>query len=256
MRFASKVLGLFLASLSLMSYADGKVQWGYEGKIAPEHWGDLSPKFAVCKYGQVQSPINIPTAQATKASAKIKPEYKPSKALIVNNGHTIQVNLPDGGEAHIGDTNFRILQFHLHTPSEEKVDGKGYPLNAHLVHLNPGDSPDDNESGKIAVIGLFFKEGQENPTLKTVLDNMPVKAGKVVLPTALDLNAILPKDLSYYSYEGSLTTPDCSEDGVNFYILKTPVEMSAAQLGQFQKIFPMNARPVMPLNGRKITEGD
>lgn len=250
-----KILGFFLAVLPLLSNAEGKVHWGYEGKIGPEHWGDLSPSFSVCKYGQVQSPINIPTSQANKSSVTIKPDYHPSKALIVNNGHTIQVNLPDGGEAHIGDTNFKILQFHLHTPSEEKVDGKGYPLNAHLVHLNPGDSPDDNESGKIAVVGLFFKEGQENPTLKTVLDNMPATAGKLALPNKFDLGNLLPKDLAYYSYEGSLTTPDCSEDGVNFYILKTPVEISTAQLEQFQKIFPMNARPVMPLNGRKITEG-
>lgn len=256
MRNKSILAGFIFATLSLTCVASDKVKWGYEGNIGPEHWGDLSPLFSLCKTGELQAPINIPSASAKKTSEKIRLEYLASSAKIVNNGHTIQVNLNEGGQAYFGKTNYKILQFHMHTPSEEKIDGQGYPLNAHLVHINPGDSPDDSEDGKIAVIGLFFKEGNENPTLKPILDNMPTSAGNIDLPTKLDLTKLLPNDLAYYGYAGSLTTPGCSEDGVNFYILKTPVEMSTAQLNQFKSIFPMNARPVLPLNGRPIKEGD
>lgn len=254
MRITSKIFGLVLAISSVASYADGKVQWGYEGKVGPENWGDLNPDFAMCKTGQLQAPINIPSSQTSKTNAPIKLEYKISDAVIVNNGHTIQVNVPDGGDARFGETNFKIAQFHMHTPSEEKIDGKGYPLNAHFVHLNPRADASDNKAGKIAVIGLFFNVGAENAALKPIFDNMPAKEGETPLPGKLDLTKILPTNLSYYNYAGSLTTPGCSEDGVSFYILKTPVELSSAQLAQFQKIFPMNARPVMPLNGRKITD--
>lgn len=166
-----------------------------------------------------------------------------------------EYNGPDGGYASLSDDDFNILQFHMHAPGEETVDGKRYPFNAHLVHINPGDSENDTERGKLAVIGIFFQEGKENAALKPVFDVMPAKVGKVVMKDKFDVSKLLPKSLAYYSYSGSLTTPGCNE-GVTFYILKTPVEMSAAQLTQFKKIFPMNARPVMPLNGRKITEGN
>ncbi len=256
MKITRQILGLFLAVISCTIYAEKVIHWGYSGNIGPEHWGDLDPKFSMCKMGQVQSPIDIPTKLVSKKDSTIKTFYTPSKAVIVNNGHTIQVNLKDGGDVHFGKSVYELLQFHMHTPSEEKIDGKGYPLNAHMVHVGLDEEEHHGETGKIAVIGLFFKEGKENSTLKPILDHMPHKKGMYVLPTKFDLTPLLPSDLSHYSYAGSLTTPGCSEDGVHFYILKTPVEMSRAQLSQFHNIFPMNARPVMPLNGREITESD
>lgn len=244
-------------SLILMvgtAVADSKVKWGYEGNIGPANWGDLSPEFAMCKTGKVQAPIDISSKGLAKATAPIKTFYHDSKATVVNNGHTIQVDLPDGGYAFLSDDDFNIVQFHMHAPGEETVDSKRYPFNAHLVHINPGDSEGDSERGKLAVIGIFFQEGRENAALKPIFEVMPSKAGKVVMKEKFDASKLLPKSLAYYSYSGSLTTPGCNE-GVTFYILKTPVEMSATQLMQFKKIFPMNARPVMPLNGRKISEG-
>ena len=135
------------------------------------------------------------------------------------------------------------MQFHFHTPAEEKLAGKGYPLNAHLVHKSA--------DGKIAVIGVFFKIGAENPALKTIFLTMPFEEVSIPLQQHFDLGNLLPSTLSYYRYDGSLTMPPCSE-GVTFYILKTPLELSQRQLQAFQKLFPMNARPVMPVNGRMI----
>lgn len=104
------------------------------------------------------------------------------------------------------------------------------------------------------MIGIFFKGGVENTMLKEVFTNMPKKEGKVAIKGKFDPAGLLPKSLAYYSYACSLTTPPGSE-GVTFYILKSPVEMSKQQLGQFTKLYPMNARPTLPFNGRKITEG-
>jgi len=248
------LLAVSLTAVASLSFAQGSVKWGYDGNIGPANWGDLSPEFAMCKTGKVQAPIDISSKGLAKASAPVKTFYHNSKATVVNNGHTIQVDLPDGGYASLSDDDFNILQFHMHAPGEETVDGKRYPFNAHLVHINPGDNESDTERGKLAVIGIFFQEGKENAALKPIFDVMPAKAGKVVMKDKFDVSKLLPKSLAYYSYSGSLTTPGCNE-GVTFYILKTPVEMSAAQLAQFKKIFPMNARPVMPLNGRKVAEG-
>ena len=247
----------FLAvSMSLClgtAFAKDNVNWGYEGKIGPEYWGDLSPSFLECKIGKVQAPIDIPTKQAKPQDSKIQTFYKSSRAKVINNGHSIQINLPNAGFAELDGEDYALLQIHFHTPGEEKVDGKIYPFNAHLVHFNPGDSEYDTEAGKLAVIGVFFKEGKENPGLAKIFANLPAQKSKVPYKGEFDVRSILPRDMSFYGYEGSLTTPGCAE-GVRFYILKNPVEMSKAQLEQFKKLYPMNARPVQPINGRPIIE--
>lgn len=240
-------VAIFFSLLSGVTYAQGNVKWGYEGNIGPAHWGELSKEFATCKTGQVQAPIDIPSNAASTASAPIATSYSASAGEIVNNGHTIQVNLPNAGSAKLGAADYKFLQFHLHTPAEEKIDGMGFPFNAHLVH--------QSADGKLAVIGIFFKEGGENAALKPIFAAMPSAEGKVSLAANFSLNALFPPSLAYYNYSGSLTTPGCNE-GVSFFILKTPVEMSSAQLTQFKNIFPMNARPIMPLNGRTITESN
>ena len=239
------IFSLVFLAAPFLALAGDDAHWGYQGKNGPDNWGNLNQEFATCKLGQLQAPIDIPTKSNSKVSAPIKTNYKASGGEIINNGHTIQVVLPEAGYAKLSGLNFQFLQMHFHTPSEERVDGKSYPLNAHLVHKSA--------DAKLAVIGLFFKEGAENPVLKEVFSQMPGSEGKVVIKGKIDLTTLLPKTLAYYSYAGSLTTPPCSE-GVTFYIVKTPVELSSAQLEQFKKLYPMNARPTFPLNGRKINE--
>jgi len=247
MRKNKLALALLFSFVAGSALAADKVNWSYEGSTGPAHWGELSQEFAVCKTGQMQAPIDIPAKTAATVTTPIATSYKASPGEIVNNGHTIQINLADAGTAKLGGVDYKFLQFHMHTPAEEKVDGVGYPFNAHLVH--------QSADGKLAVIGVFFKDGKDSAALKPVFADMPAAEGKTPLKANYDLNTLLPTSLAYYNYSGSLTTPGCGE-GVSFYILKTPVEMSAAQLSQFKKIFPMNARPVMPLNGRPVTQGN
>jgi len=213
--------------------------WAYAGEMNPSNWGK---EFPTCGIGKAQSPIDIkgPFAKATQA---IKPDYKEGTLKIVNNGHTIQVNVDPGSKLMIDNESFDLLQFHFHRPSEEKVNGKPMAMVAHFVHKN--------QAGKLAVVGVLLNEGAENAALKTIWANAPKSEGpEVVVPNAkFNPAALVPKSLNYYSFEGSLTTPPCTE-GVTFYILKNPTVLSKEQVQAFP--FKANARPVQPLNGRKI----
>ncbi len=224
---------------------DGKahdVHWGYEGDNGPEHWGD---NFPVCGKGKKQSPLNI-VGPFEKSKDSLTVDYKEGPLKIINNGHTIQVNFEPGSTLTIGKESFDLLQFHFHRPSEEQVDGKNAAMVAHFVHKS--------KDGKLAVIGVLLNEGKESAAIKTLWANLPPKEGEEYMPAKVAFNpgSMLPKELGFYNYEGSLTTPPCTE-GVQFYILKAPVELSKAQVAKFP--FKLNARPVQSLNGRKITTG-
>jgi carbonic anhydrase len=243
--------GLLFASMLAMSAGVDAAEnhgshWGYTGKTGASYWGDLSQEFAGCKLGKEQSPIDIPSKAAERgASGPIRTRYKASAGELVNNGNTIQVNLADGGAIETSAGTFKLLQFHFHTPSEDKIDGKSFPMVAHLVHTN--------DAGNLAVVAVLLKQGKENPVLKDIFNMLPAREGKSDLNARFDATTLLPGAQGYYTFKGSLTTPPCSE-GVTWYVFKTPVDVSAAQIAAFQKIFSLNARPVQPLNGRKVVE--
>jgi len=218
------------------------VQWGYEGDKGPEHWGDAFP---VCGKGKKQSPLNI-IGPFEKSKETLSVDYKEGPLKMLNNGHTIQVNIEPGSSLTIGKESFELLQFHFHRPSEEQVDGKNASMVAHFVHKS--------KEGKLAVIGVMLNEGKDSAAIKTLWANLPPKEGEEFLPAKVTFNpaSMLPKDMGFYNYEGSLTTPPCTE-GVQFYILKSPVDISKQQLAKFP--FKLNARPVQALNGRKIAAG-
>ena len=244
MKLRTPVLAAILLATSCLSYAAGQTHWEYEGHGGTEHWGDLDPAFTTCKTGKEQSPINITTA---KKSADLKPiafAYTPSAAEVVNNGHTIQVNLTNGGSIKLGQDEFKLLQFHFHTPSEEQIDGKSFPLVAHLVHKSA--------DGQLAVVAVLFTLGKENAALKNVFNTIPAQGG-TSKPLAGNFNAsdLLPQDQAYYAFKGSLTTPPCSE-GVRWQVLKQTQDISVEQFAAFKGPYPLNARPVQPLHGRKV----
>ena len=218
------------------------VHWGYEGDNGPEHWGN---NFPVCGTGKKQSPLNI-IGPFEKSKDMLSVDYKEGPLKMLNNGHTIQVNVEPGSTLTINKESYDLLQFHFHRPSEEQVDGKNASMVAHFVHKS--------KDGKLAVIGVLLNEGKDNAAIKTLWANLPPKEGEEFLPEKVSFNPgnMLPKELGFYNYEGSLTTPPCTE-GVQFYILKKPMDMSKDQVGKFP--YKLNARPVQSLNGRKINAG-
>ncbi|WP_319422921.1 carbonic anhydrase [Pleurocapsa sp. FMAR1] len=227
-----------------LSLADeNKPDWEYGGSNNPTHWSELSSEFKSCELGSNQSPINITTTQKGKAAA-IEFDYHPSTVEVINNGHTIQANYEPGSTVKIDGQVYDLLQFHFHTPSEHEIEGKSAAMELHFVHKN--------KAGKLAVVGVMMDAGAENPLIASVWDDIPTdnkaeKGNKITLDAA----KLLPKDKTFVSYSGSLTTPPCSEQ-VSWNILSKPIEVSSEQIETFESIYSYNARPIQPLNGRSV----
>jgi len=145
----------------------------------------------------------------------------------------------------IGDDRHVLQQFHFHTPSEHTVDGGSYPLEVQFVHKTAG--------GKLAVVGLLFEEGAENPALTPFWSRMPKSPGPPVDlgRGGVDIRNLLPARFDVYRYAGSLTTPPSSE-GVHWLVLKQHATASTAQIEAFRALMRHDNRPTPALNGRAI----
>jgi carbonic anhydrase len=240
------VLAVFTLFQMAALAADSNDQWGYQGKNGPAVWGRLQGSYARCGIGEQQSPINI-TATRKENLPAIEFHYQPSELRVLNDGHTVQVNVDAGSYITIGMDRFRLTHYQVHVPGEGQIQGKTFDMSLHLVHAN--------DAGELAVAAVLFREGKKNDVLQPLWQNLPtVKSPERVL-AGLRLNpaGLLPVNRSYYSFEGSLTTPPCRE-GVRWFVLKEPVEMSKGQVFRLKAIFHSNARPVQPLNGRVVKE--
>jgi carbonic anhydrase len=224
----------------------GHPHWGYKGEGGPEHWGELSADFKTCEIGAEQTPIDLNGGVKAQFDRPFSFDYRPVAGKIVNNGHTIQVNVEKGCSCTIEGTSYELLQFHFHHPSEHLVSGKPWQMEAHLVHKSA--------EGRLAVVGVFMREGAANSLLAPVFDGMPKESGgEKPLPAAMNASGLFPVQRGYYRYMGSLTTPPCSE-GLTWTVFKEPIEASAEQIGKFASLFPNNARPVQNRNRRFLLE--
>jgi carbonic anhydrase len=224
--------------------------FSYGGYKNPTNWDELSPNWATCGSGNQQSPIDIKPSllgNILSPPANIQFNYQSlSNFPVQNNGHTIQVNYPtppNGSTMTVDGTTYNLLQFHLHTHSEHLINGEAAALELHLVH--------QNSQGQLAVVGVMIENGDINNALETVLDNMPQQEGSKTAIGTINASSFLPANRSYYGYNGSLTTPPCSE-GVKWIVLKNPITASQAQIDAFTKIFQVNARPIQDLNLRQV----
>ncbi|MBU0961140.1 MAG: carbonic anhydrase family protein [Proteobacteria bacterium] len=237
--------GLLMAATAGASGQD--THWGYSGHEGPEFWGDLSHDYAICKTGKNQSPIDVDSLVEAELSPIVF-QYNAVPLDIVNNGHTVQVNYAPGSTITVNGHTYNLLQFHFHTPSENTVKGQFFAMEAHLVH--------SDDAGNLSVVGVMFEEGAENPFLAGIWSHMPEKAGvsKSLPEVTLNVKDMLPSNKSYYRFNGSLTTPPCSE-GVNWMLLQNPVPVSRAQADKFHTLMGGdNNRPVQPVNARPILQ--
>ncbi|OCG22242.1 MULTISPECIES: carbonic anhydrase [unclassified Gilliamella] len=236
---------LMVTSLSCVA-AEPVPHWDYEGEAKPENWGKLSPEFSTCENGKNQSPINIEHALKTHHD-KLKLVFKPGKQEIINNGHTVQVNVDEGNTLEIDNEVFTLQQFHFHTPSENEINGKHFPMAAHFVYKS--------KNGDLAVVGLMFKKGKPNLELAKAWQQIPTEAGSTaVLNQSVDIKALLPNRLNFYRFSGSLTTPPCTE-GVIWIVLEQESNVSTEQIEKFHSIMHHNNnRPIQPLHGRVIID--
>lgn len=244
------MISIWLIFAAANTQAQWKTQWEYEGPRGPEHWSSLDPEYADCK-GKEQSPIDIrDTVKADLPALRFEYKSGPLKYLI-NNGHTIRVNYHDapgtGSFLIVGDKRYQLTQFHFHRPSEELVHGKAYEMVAHFMH--------QANDGQVAGVTVFLKAGKANATVQQIWEHMPEKAGKEQEIPGVEINpaGLVPSETGHYEYMGSLTAPPCTE-GVRWFVLKTPVEMSVEQIDAFARLYPHDVRAVQPLNGRIVKE--
>lgn len=242
------IMGLFipleqpaiaLTSRSQPFIAQSPPQWGYQGKTKPENWGKISSDYQTCQNGLQQSPIDIDQPLAPKFRNP-QLDYQSIPLKLANTGSTIQIKANSDNKLIIDNEIFELVQLHFHNPSEHQLKGQAFPMEAHLVHKN--------QEGKLLVVGIFIKSGQENIALQPIWDQIPAATNKEtnIAQVSLNLQDLIPENKHNYQYIGSLTTPPCTE-GVQWVLLAEPIELSQQQIKQFHKIFPVNARPIQPL---------
>jgi len=222
--------------------------WDYGETHGPGQWGDLKPEFATCKTGHRQSPIDIRDPQKADLPP-IRFDYKPSPLHIIDNGHTVMITYNPGSFISVGSKKYALKQFHFHVPSEEKINGKSYEMVVHLVHANEDD--------ELAVVAVLLQKGNDNPLVRQLWNHLPTEEGKEksLNNVQIDIAGLLPADLGYYTFAGSLTTPPCSEN-VTWFVLKHPVAISNTEIERFSKMHQNNARPVQPLYDRIVQESE
>jgi carbonic anhydrase len=241
------LLGLALSWTTLLCAQEhGPAHWGYKGEAGPSHWGDLSSEFAACKTGHSQAPVDIRHAQKADLPP-IQFDYKASPLQIIDNGHTVMVNYAPGSSIQVGDKRYALQQFHFHKPSEEKIEGKSSDMAVHLVHAD--------QDGNLAVVAVLLKKGAANALIGQLWSHLPQEKGKEESPESIQVNAtdLLPESRAYYTFQGSLTTPPCSEN-VTWFVLKHPSTISATEIRDFGRLYNDNARPIQALNNRAVLE--
>ncbi|HKD01585.1 MAG TPA: carbonic anhydrase family protein [Terriglobales bacterium] len=227
-----------------------RTPWTYDGTTGAGHWSSLDPEYAPCNTGQAQSPIDIRNPQKQRLPV-LRFEYKSSPLkYVTNNGHTIRVNYHDtpdrGNFLLVGDKRYQLTQLHFHRPSEEYIHGKQYDMVVHLMH-KAGD-------GEVAGVAVLVKTGSANSALQQIWQHMPRLEGQQkVVGVEFNPAGLLPPTTGYYTYIGSITAPPCTE-GVRWFVLKTPIEISSKQIEDFAKLYPHDVRPLQPLNGRGVKE--
>ena len=226
--------------------------WSYtEGPDGPANWWRTSKDNLLCSAGKQQSPINIEGGILVDLPP-LRFDYKISPLTIQDNGHTILVNYAEGSNLSLDARQYRLVQFHFHKPSEEAIDGKRADMVAHLVH--------QHHDGRLLVVAVLMNSSleasqTENAAFQMILNHIPLVKKESSSPNGvmIDLNQLLPKNLAYFTFMGSLTTPPCSEN-VQWVVLKEAAVISKQQLDNFSRIYPNNARPLQSRSGRLIKE--
>jgi len=244
MRFHHTAALVFVAAS--FTAAQTETPWSYQGKTGPLNWGRLDPAYKSCSQGHEQSPIDIRGARLDKALAPIEFHYIAAPVTLENTGNTVMVHVHPGSYIVADGERYDLQQFHFHHPSEEAVKGKLTDMVVHLVHKSA--------NGKLAVIAVRFTmdRGDANAVIAALWPHLPTKTGETdKVDELISPGGFLPADRGYWTYEGSLTAPPCTE-GVRWFVFEDVLSVSRSQLRAFTNIFPMNSRPLQDAHGRRI----
>ncbi len=222
--------------------AETDVDWSYEGDTGPGRWERLDQSFAACGTGKRQSPIDLAPG-AAMVPGRMDLSWRAFPLEVVNTGHTIQANAAPGSSMVLEGRRFELTQFHFHHPAEHTVGGSRHAMEVHFVHRAA--------EGDLGVVGAFLSEGAANSVVAALWEDLPAPGGRRTGTSLVDPAGLLPERRAYFRYEGSLTTPPCSEI-VSWVVMMDPIAVSRSQIDAFGRIYPSNARPVQPLNTRPV----
>lgn len=269
-----KLFAAVMAVLTFSSLGWAQAAWNHDpvSTIGPLHWGTVTPPYATCgdintgEVGMKQSPINIVTDNAiAKSFSALLFNYKPTPLIIENTGHYVEVPYHTPSYLYVGSQPtdvYQLAQFHFHAPSEHTINGVQYAAEIHLVHTNV--------IGETAVIGVLLSSSEEEglPIFDTIMANSPTLPGDVELSEEVNVLDLLPSRRGFYRYEGSLTTPACSES-VQWFLMQDPVPITRDAVKRLHKLISLfpnyggyenNNRPIADQNGRPVlksaTTGD
>ncbi len=220
--------------------AHTEVAWSYAGETGPDRWGMLSEEYAACAAGMAQSPIDVATASVESHDLPpLEFDYGNTTVRVETSGYGMVVTPETTQRLTIGEDQYTLLQFHPHGPSEHTIDGQSFPLEIHFVH--------QNDAGQLAVVGVMFEEGASSAAYEAIAG-----AGREGGATMeVNLAELLPDAAGYITYDGSLTTPPCSE-GVRWNLLTESMSLSSDQLAALAGDHGPTNRPVQPLSGRTV----
>nr|WP_185759824.1 carbonic anhydrase family protein [Vibrio pectenicida] len=231
--------------VALCSYVQA-AEWGYQGDIGPEHWGEFAQE---CAAGKNQSPIDINENDTVEAELKsLDIQYNGTVTGLTNNGHTLQAVVRGSNIFTLDGIKFNLAQFHFHTPSENHIKGHGYPLEAHFVN--------SDKAGHLAVLAVMFDlNTHKNKEISKLIKSMPETNHTVTLDAPFSVKDMLPKTAKYYRFNGSLTTPPCSE-GVRWIVAKSPQTLTLDQAKELELVMGTNNRPLQNHNARVVLSND
>lgn len=215
-----------------------------DGPRGPSHWEGL------CTTSHMQTPIDITNTE--KIAFPLLPplffNYQPADLDIVNdcNNYELKVRFPVNKWLKYRRKPYRLSEIRFHEPGENAINGKRPPMSLQLLHLSPEST--------FLMIEVPVVEGKENRVIKTILDHAP-KGGKEYQAKNIKINVmdLLPADHGYYRFPGSMNVPICTE-GVQWFVMKSPIEMSKAQIEKYRKYYHDTARPLQPSNDRPVAE--
>ncbi|KAK1230820.1 hypothetical protein PQX77_006092 [Marasmius sp. AFHP31] len=250
---------------------DGKVKtspFGYDDETGPLVWAGMDPNNTACHAGHAQSPIVLNTSTPNAPPVTVM-FHSAHEVELENLGSTLEV-VGVNGTANFQGRDYHLKQFHFHTPSEHRLNGEYYPLEMHMVHESTTTSAtpssyhslkalharDTRTESSFVVLAVLFELSENNTTsefLSDVTENLHrvKEPGSITQIEHLDLSdlATAIQTRPKYHYVGSLTTPPCSE-GINFVVLKEPLELDVKTYNAMKKIMKFNARYTQNALGR------
>lgn len=240
----SLVISVCALALTPLAHAGaGDAHWTYAGEHGPGHWAELDQTFATCA-GDEQSPIDLNSSAIPAIIDLPEVHWQPADVMIAaNNGRTFEVSLENPGEIIVDETPYRFRHLHFHAGSEHTINGVRYPMEAHFVHAA--------DNGAVAIMGVLFVEGEHNPHLGKLISTLPGAIGSYNPQMVFDLGTLLPGAGAMYRYNGSLTTPPCSET-VSWMVFETPLTASREQIIVFETLFPKSYRPTQDVGRRFV----